>query len=153
MRRALSLVLALVCVTVGSIASAQVDSLTTKRSAHNLQGTVERLESAITRRGATIIAKVDHAGAAKANGLELRATVVLIFGNPKLGTPLMQSNQLAGLDLPLRVLVWQDIAGNVNVGYWVPETLAQRYAIADRAMVIKAMTDAMGAITDEAVKP
>lgn len=153
MNRALSFVFALACISVSSVASAQTDALTTKRSAHNLQGTVERLESAITRRGATIIAKVDHAGAAKASGLELRATVVVIFGNPKLGTLLMQSNQLAGLDLPLKVLVWQDAAGNVNVGYWAPETLARRYAIADGAMAIKAMTDAMGAITDEAVKP
>jgi uncharacterized protein (DUF302 family) len=85
-------------------ALAQSPSLVTKKSAHDAAATVTRLEAAIKKRGAAIVATVDHAAAAKANGLELKPATVVIFGNPKLGTPLMQASPTAGLDLPMRVL-------------------------------------------------
>jgi uncharacterized protein (DUF302 family) len=134
-------------------ASGQGGDLVTKKSAHDLTKTVERLEGAIKSRGATIVAKVDHAAAAKANGLELPPTVVVIFGNPKLGTPLMQSAQSAGLDLPLKVLVWQDAAGEVQLSYWAPVLLGLAHGITDRDEVLKTMTGALATITDEAANP
>lgn len=139
--------------TLATGAYAQQTAPIVQKSAHDLSATVARLESAIKQRGATIVAKVDHAAAAKANSLDLRPTVVIIFGNPKLGTPLMQSSQTAGLDLPLRILVWQDAAGAVMVGYWPPAALAQAHSIRDRDPVIKTMSEALGAITGEAIKP
>lgn len=132
-------------------AQAQSPALVTKPSPHDVAATVARLEAAITKRGAAIVAKVDHAAAAKANGLELRPTIVVIFGNPKLGTPLMQSSPTAGLDLPMRVLVWQDAAGAVMVGYWPPAVLAEMHGIKDRDAVLKTMAGALDAITNEAV--
>jgi uncharacterized protein (DUF302 family) len=127
--------------------------LVTKKSAHDLAKTTERLEAAIKSRGAAIVAKVDHAAAAKANGLELGPTLVVIFGSPKLGTPLMQSAQTAGLDLPMKVLVWQDAAGAVQVSYWAPAALGRAHAIKDRDDVLKTITGALATITDEAANP
>jgi uncharacterized protein (DUF302 family) len=134
-------------------AAGQGGDLVTKKSAHDLARTVERLEAAIKSRGAAIVAKVDHAAAAKANGLDLRPTLVVIFGNPKLGTPLMQSVQAAGLDLPLKVLVWQDAAGTVQVSYWAPSALGRAHGIKDRDEVLKTITGALATITDEAASP
>lgn len=127
-------------------------SLTTVKSAHDVPTTVGRLEAAIKSRGAAIVAKVDHAAGAKSVGQELRPTVVVIFGNPRLGTPLMQTNQAAGLDLPMRIAVWQDAQGAVWLGYAAPKELAERYAIKDRDPVIQQMTGALGAIAAEAAK-
>jgi uncharacterized protein (DUF302 family) len=134
-----------------SPALAETPSLTAKKSAHDFAATVTRLEAAITKRGAAITAKVDHAAAAKANGFELKPATVVIFGNPKLGTPLMQSSPTAGLDLPMRVLVWQDASGAVMVGYWPPAKLAEAHGIKDRDQVVKTMAGALDAITNEAV--
>ena len=144
-------VLATILAFSAAPASAQAPQLVTKKSAHDAAATVARLEEAIKKRGAAIVAKVDHAAAAKANGMELRPAVVVIFGNPKLGTPLMQSNPAAGLDLPMRVLVWQDAAGAVMAGYWPPSSLAAAHGIKDRDTVLKTMAGALDAITSEAV--
>jgi len=84
--------------------------LIVKESTADFATSVQRLQSEIEKRGATIIATVDHLAAAKKSGLELRPTTVIIFGNPALGTPLMQGRQTAGLDLPLRILIWEDAA-------------------------------------------
>ncbi len=130
---------------------AQAPALVIKKSPHDAAATVARIEAAITKRGAAIVAKVDHAAAAKANGMDLKPTVVVIFGNPKLGTPLMQSSPTAGLDLPMRVLVWQDASGTVMVGYWPPAALAASHGVKDRDQVVKTMTGALDAITSEAV--
>jgi uncharacterized protein (DUF302 family) len=141
---------------IGSIAGVmpaaigQLSPLTTRQSAHDVGATVERLVAAIEKRGAKVVAKVDHAAAAAGAGLELRPTTVVIFGNPRLGTPLMQENQQAGLDLPLRVLVWQDAAGRVQVGYWTPDRIAADHGITGQAVLRKTMAGALAAIADEA---
>jgi len=134
-----------------SPALAQTPDLIAKKSPHDFASTVTQLEAAITKRGAAIAAKVDHAAAAKANGLELKPATVVIFGNPKLGTPLMQSSPTAGLDLPMRVLVWEDATGAVMVGYWAPTKLAEAHGIKDRDQIVKTMASALDAITNEAV--
>ncbi len=132
-------------------AFAQSGAVVTKTSPHDVATTVSRLEAAIIKRGATIVAKVDHAAGAKKAGLEMKPATAVIFGNPKLGTPLMQSNPTAGLDLPMRVLVWQDTSGAVMVGYWPPTKLGEAHGIKDREQVLKTMTGALDAITNEAV--
>jgi len=141
------------CLSASLAPAALADNLAlvAKKSPHDAAATVARIEAAIAKRGATLVAKVDHAGAAKANGLELAPNTVVIFGNPKLGTALMQSSPTAGLDLPMRVLVWQDAAGAVMVGYWPPARLAQTHGIEDREQVVKTMTGALDAITNEAI--
>jgi uncharacterized protein (DUF302 family) len=91
--------------------------LVTLPSAHRASETVDRLKTLLAQKQIQLFAHIDHAGEAKNVGLSLRPTQVLIFGNPKAGTPLMQSRQTIGLDLPLRVLVWEDEAGKVWLTY------------------------------------
>jgi uncharacterized protein (DUF302 family) len=100
-----------------------------------------------------VVARVNHAAAAQKVDLSLRPTELLIFGNPKLGTPLMQSNQKIGLDLPLRALAWEDAAGKVWLGYEAPQGLAQRHAIGDRGEVVKKMAAVLEDLSDQAVRP
>lgn len=86
-------------------------------SAHGFTETVSRLEQTITQAGLTIFARIDHAGAAQAVGLTMPPTLVLIYGNPRGGTPIMLASPRAALDLPLRVLIRQDDAGRVLLGF------------------------------------
>jgi uncharacterized protein (DUF302 family) len=96
-------------------------------SAHGVKETLDRLENDVRSKGITIFARIDHAAGAKAVGLALRPTELLIFGNAKAGTPLMQSHQTLGIDLPLKVLGWEDAAGKVWLSYNEPEWLAARH--------------------------
>jgi uncharacterized protein (DUF302 family) len=122
-----------------------------KQSAADFATTVQALQAEIEKRGATIVATVDHAAAAKKSGLELPPTTVIIFGNPTLGTPLMQARQTAGIDLPLRILVWQDENGKVQIGYWPPSRIADAHDIENLDEVTSKMTTALNAITDAVV--
>jgi uncharacterized protein (DUF302 family) len=91
--------------------------LTTIRSSFGPKDTMNRLEAAVQAKGMTVFARIDHAAGATAAGLSLRPTEVLIFGNAKGGTPLMNSVQTIGLDLPLKALVWQDASGDTWLSY------------------------------------
>jgi uncharacterized protein (DUF302 family) len=125
--------------------TAAKDTLKTQASKFTFDETVDRLSKAIEAKGIKIAAKFDHAAGAKAAGMELPPTVVLLFGNPKLGTPLMQADQRSGLDLPMKMLVWQDKAGKVHVGYAPPSALQDRYEVKGdgAANALKAMTGAL----------
>lgn len=114
--------------------------LATIESRFSPEATVERLESAIRARGLTLFARIDHSGTAAAAGLPLRFTQLLLFGSPQGGTPLMQSRQTIGIDLPLKMLVWQDEAGGVRVEYDEPAYLAARHGIEDRPAVVAALS-------------
>src|ERR1700753_1067628 len=105
------------------------NGLITIPSNYSVKQTLDRLEAALKAAGMTIFARVDHAGGAASVGLALRPTELIIFGNPKGGTPLMQANQMVGLDLPLRVLGWEDDAGNCNLTYNDVDWLAARYGL------------------------
>ena len=113
--------------------------LVTLPSAHGVTETIERLKALLAQKGIEVFAHIDHAAGAKQVGLPLRPTQVLIFGNPKAGTPLMQSRQTIGLDLPLRVLVWEDEAGQVWLTYHRLEFLVKRHHVLDRDEVVKAL--------------
>lgn len=105
------------------------DGLITIPSNYSAHQTLDRMEAALRAAGITIFARIDHAAGAASVGLALRPTQVLIFGNPKGGTPLMQADQRVGLDLPLRVLAWEDEAGNANLTYTDIDWLAARYGL------------------------
>ena len=128
-------------------------TMVTKKSSHSVKVTLDRLEAALKEKGIAVAVRWDHAGAAKGVGMPLKPMEVLIFGNPKLGTPLMQSNPKSGLDLPLKVLAWEDAAGEVWVGYTAPADLVTRYQIGDRADVVQKMTGVLDALTTQATKP
>jgi uncharacterized protein (DUF302 family) len=119
--------------------TATSERLVTVESKFPVKETLDRLSAELDKRGVKVAARIDHAAAAKAAGLELAPTEVLMFGNPKLGTPLMQSSPSIAIDLPLRVLAWQDKAGKVWIGYQAPGVLAARHGIKDRGEVIKSM--------------
>jgi uncharacterized protein (DUF302 family) len=139
-------------VMIPSIAWAADDRVVAKKSAHSVAATLDRLTEVLTARGIGIAARIDHAAGAQRAGQSLKPTQVLIFGNPKLGTPLMQSNRRIGLDLPMKVLAWEDDAGQVWVAYVRPEALKSDHAIGDRDEVFREMSQALDKLTDEAVK-
>jgi uncharacterized protein (DUF302 family) len=111
---------------------------------------MDRLEAAVTGAGATVFARVDHAAGAASVDLALDPSQVLIFGNPKMGTAAMQDDPLAGLFLPLKVLVYQDGAGETWLAYQDPEDMFDDTGINDDAEYIKMMTGALGKLTGAA---
>src|SRR5580704_501644 len=96
---------------------------------HSVDETMQRLESLLREKGVTVFARVDHSGEAVKAGLAMRPTKLLIFGNPKGGTPLMQAAPTTAIDLPLKALVWEDVDGNVKLTYNDPTYLQQRHNI------------------------
>ncbi|HYT32879.1 MAG TPA: DUF302 domain-containing protein [Thermoanaerobaculia bacterium] len=129
------------------------DGRITNRSAFSPTETVERLEKAIREKGIIIFARIDHSGGAAAAGLPLRFTQLLIFGNPKAGTPLMQSRQTIGIDLPLKFLVWQDERGDVWVTYQDPSYLAALHQVADRADTVAALSAVLEGLSKSVSRP
>ena len=110
-------------------AMAAAPGLTTIRSSFGPKDTMDRLETAVKAKGMTVFARIDHAAGAAAVGLPLRPTELLIFGNAKGGTPLMQSVQTIGIDLPLKALVWQDATGDTWLSYNDVDWLAKRHGL------------------------
>lgn len=108
-----------------------VDGLISVKSPYSVDETLDRLESGAQQRGLKVFARIDHAAGAVSVGKSLRPTQLLIFGNPKGGTPLMECAQTAAIDLPLKALAWQDEQGQVWLGYNDPAYLANRHGIAD----------------------
>jgi uncharacterized protein (DUF302 family) len=140
-------------VMIPSLAWGGDDRLVAKKSPHSVAVTLDRLSEALQTRGIGIAARVDHAGAAQKVGQALKPTQLLIFGNPKLGTPLMQSNRRIGLDLPLKVLAWEDDGGQVWLAYVKPDVLKSEYSVNGHDDIFKDMTQALDKLTDEAIKP
>jgi uncharacterized protein (DUF302 family) len=125
--------------------------LITLPSRHGPKDTMDRLEAAVKIRGMTVFARIDHAAGAAAAGLSLRPTELLIFGNAKAGTPLMQSVQAIGLDLPLKALVWQDGAGDTWLSYNDLAWLAKRHGLSDETSTATGMmTAALDAVAKAA---
>lgn len=122
-----------------------------KISPHSVSVTMDRLQAAVEGAGATVFARVDHAAGAAKVDMELRPTELLIFGNPKLGTPAMLDAQTAGLDLPLRVLAYADGEGVVHVTYHAPATLVQTHGLPADAPYLNMMTGALDKLTSKAV--
>lgn len=116
--------------------------LTTLPSAHSAKDTIERLESEVESRGMTVFARIDHAAGAKQAGMTLRPTELLVFGNARAGTPLMQADQTMGIDLPLKALAWEDENRRVWLSYNEPAWLADRHGMAER---VAEATQRMGA--------
>jgi uncharacterized protein (DUF302 family) len=127
------------------------DGLTTVRSSNGPKDTMNRLEAAVKAKGMTVFARIDHAAGAAEVGLPLRPTELLVFGNAKAGTPLMQSVQTMGMDLPLKALVWQDAAGATWLSYNDPGWLAKRHGLGHAVdATTAAMTAALAAMAGTA---
>ena len=146
----LLMVIALVVVALPTWAQEDVD-LVIKPSAHSVQETMDRLEAIVLEKEFKVLARIDHAALAQSVEMDLAPAQVLVFGKPALGTPLMEKNPLIGLDLPLKVIVYQDATGDVWLAYTKPEVLiAQRYGIAGEGERIEMMNKGLGAMTDAA---
>ena len=115
------------------------EALVSVKSSYGAKETADRVERLAKERGMTLFNRIDHAEGARKAGLELRPTEVLIFGNPKGGTPLMICEQTAGIDLPLKMLVWEDGNGAVRIGYSDPEVLKARHGITGCDEVLRKM--------------
>jgi len=143
--------LALISVLFVSTNSFAADNgLITKKSKNSADQTISKLEKILRKKGMTIFARVSHTKGASGVKIPLRKTELLIFGNPKLGSHLMTSNQTAGIDLPMKALAWKDAKGQVWLTYNDPAYLASRHGIKDRAKVVKKMTGALKKFTDAA---
>jgi uncharacterized protein (DUF302 family) len=128
-----------------------VQGLTTLKSSHGPRDTMNRLEAAVKARGMTVFARIDHSAGAAAAGLSLNPTELLIFGNARGGTPLMQTAQTIGIDLPLKALVWQDASGSTWLSYNDPAWLAQRHGLSGTEVPIGNLTGALDAVAKAAV--
>ena len=125
--------------------------LTTIPSSYGPKDTMDRLEAEVRTKGMTVFARIDHAAGATAAGLSLRPTEVLIFGNAKAGTPLMQSVQTVAIDLPLKALVWQDASGDTWLSYNDPAWLALRHELgAETEVTVGMLTAALDVVATAA---
>jgi uncharacterized protein (DUF302 family) len=123
-------------------------------SNHGPKETMARVEAEVKAKGLTVFARIDHAAGAAEVGLTLRPTEVLIFGNARGGTPLMQAVQTIGIDLPLKILVWEDASGVVWLSYNDPSWVAQRHGLGSEASAaLAAITAALSAIATAATPP
>jgi uncharacterized protein (DUF302 family) len=130
-----------------------MDGLITTASAHSFSDTLARFQAALLGANMTVFARVDHAGGAAAAGLSLRPTMLILFGNPRGGTPLMQAVQPVGLELPLKMLIWQDAAGATRLSYDDPVWLARRFGLDPGLPVIKALASALADLASVAAQP
>jgi len=145
----------LFCVLVGTSVSGQAladnNGLIKKKSVHSVKVTLDRLENILKKKGIGIAVRWNHAAKAKGAGISMRDTEILIFGNPKMGSPLKLSNQEIGIDLPMKALSYKDAKGQVWLVYNDPVYLKKRHGISDKDPVFAKMTGALNKLTSKAV--
>jgi uncharacterized protein (DUF302 family) len=123
------------------------------KSSHEVKATADRLENALKRKGMTVFTRINHAEGAQKVGKKLRPTELVVFGNPKVGTPLMQCSQSAAIDLPQKALIWEDQEGTVWFSYNDPNYLVERHGITQCAEVIKKIEKALSNFAKAATMP
>ncbi|MEQ8226619.1 MAG: DUF302 domain-containing protein [Rhodospirillales bacterium] len=141
-------ILALLAATFLSTTAWAADGLIVKASPYAPKETLDRLEKVLKSKGITVFARIDHAAGAGKVGQSMDATEILIFGNPKIGTPLMQDTRSIGIDLPLKALAWQDDKGSW-IAYNDPKWLAKRHGNKTDLIITK-MTGILDKLTDAA---
>lgn len=134
---------------VASAAFAADNGIVSRPSRYSVPETLDRLEAAVRAKGVTIFARIDHSGEAQRAGLVMRPTQLLIFGNPKAGTALMNASPSIAIDLPLKALAWEDASGQVWLSFNDPAYLQRRHGLADD--LVKPLA-AVGVLIDEAVQ-
>lgn len=141
--------------TVAAGPAHAADGLLSVESPHDVNTTLDRLETVLGEKGMNVFGRVDHGANADSVDLALRPTALLIFGNPKVGTPLMNCSQSVGIDLPQKMLAWEDEAGTVHLGWNDPAWLAQRHGVQDEACmgVVEKVTAALQGFAAAAVAP
>ncbi len=141
-------------VAISGANAMDVEGLTTIKSSYGARETMDRLEAEVKARGLTVFARIDHAAGAAQADLALRPTEVLVFGNAKGGTPLMQASQSVGIDLPLRILVWEDESGQIWLAYNEPSWLAKRHGLGPGSQPsVDALAAALRVLAKKATAP
>ena len=120
-----------------------------KPSNHSVEQTVEKLKNILQSKGVTLFALVDHSGEAEKVGMKMRPTKLLIFGSPKAGTPLMVAAPSSAIDLPLKILIWEDDQGKVWVSYNSPDYLKDRHGLPLELLQNIAVVEALAATAGE----
>jgi uncharacterized protein (DUF302 family) len=127
--------------------------LVSVKSSHDVVTTANRLESALKEKGVTVFARIDHAAGAQRVEKTLKPTLLIIFGNPAMGTPLIQRSRSIGIDLPLKALIWEDKAGQVWFTYNAPDYLARRHGITEMGELIQKMEKVLSNFSMAATQP
>ena len=138
---------------MSTVNETHIEGLTTIASNFGPKETMDRLETEIRTKGMEVFARIDHAAGATEVGLNLRPTELIIFGNARGGTPLMQSAQTIGIDLPLKALVWEDAAGKTWISYNEPSWIVQRHDVTNAQAIVTKMADLLSAISTAAAGP
>ena len=126
------------------------DGLISIKSLHSVKTTADRLEQVLKSKGMTVFIRIDHAAGAQKVGKSLRPTELVIFGNPKVGTPLMLCSQSIAIDLPQKALIWQDEGGQVWYSYNDPQYLVKRHGTEGCDKVLEKVTGALGKFAKKA---
>ena len=130
-----------------------MNGLITIQSYYSVKETIDRLSSIVESKGLTVFVRIDHSENARKHGLDLRPTELIIFGNPNVGTGIMQDKQTAGIDLPMRALAWQDEAGSVWLTYNDVKWLADRHNLTSKSKAtLQAIEEGMTMVGDKATK-
>ena len=129
------------------------EGLISVKSAHDVKATADRLENNLKQKGMNVFIRINHAAGARKVGKDLRPTELIVFGNPKVGTPLMQCNQSVAIDLPQKALIWQDDKEQVWLTYNDPNYLLQRHELDQCTEVIKKVAKALGNFAKAATMP
>ena len=129
------------------------DGLISVKSSHDVKATADRLENVLKQKGMNVFIRINHAAGARKVGKNLRPTELVVFGNPKVGTPLMQCNQSVAIDLPQKALIWQDDKDQVWLTYNDPNYLAQRHGLDQCTEVIKKVANALSNFAKAATMP
>ena len=136
-----------------SLPALAASGLVTTKSAHDVKTTADRLESILAEKKMTVFIRIDHAAGAQKVGKQLRPTELIIFGNPKVGTPLMQCAQSTAIDLPQKALIWEDEIGEVWLAYNDPAYLVERHGVTGCDPVVKKITTALANFAKAATRP
>jgi uncharacterized protein (DUF302 family) len=131
------------------MASPTNNGITNRPSNHSVEQTVERLKSILQSKGVTLFALVDHSREAERVGMKMRPTKLLIFGSPKAGTPLMLAAPSIAIDLPLKILAWEDGQGRVWLSYSTPEYLKERHGLPQELLQNIAVVETLAAKAGE----
>lgn len=129
------------------------NGLVSVKSSHDVKVTADRLEDILNQKGMKVFIRINHSAGAQKVGKELRPTELIIFGNPKVGTPLMQCAQSVAIDLPQKALIWQDDKGQVWLSYNDPNYLSQRHGLSACAEVIQKVEKALSNFAKAATMP
>ena len=138
---------------MSTVNESHIEGLTIIASNFGPKDTMDRLETEIRAKGMEVFARVDHAAGAANVELNLRPTELIIFGNARGGTPLMQSAQTIGIDLPLKALVWEDAAGKTWISYNEPKWIVQRHDVTNAQAIVTKLADLLSAISTAAAGP